>query len=238
MKRLATKIKKLSTTVCLLVCFSLFAQAALTPALAVSPSTATPQPSQAHPLTKYPGLAPSDYNDQGLPRCYSGSQPEPCAQVEKYIERIAIFIALGFLFILLIVPLSLTAAWKIFEKAGQEGSAIFRPIHGYTVLLQICRRPDSWIYFLFIPFVNIVVAVILNIDLAKAFGKSTAFGIFALTLFAPVGYSILAFGKAKYIYAEPMLTEQPVASQPYNTPSAQESSTQDPNDQPPDITGV
>jgi hypothetical protein len=33
---------------------------------------------------------------------------------------------------------------------------------------------------------------------AEKFGKSSAFGIFGLWLFAPIGYLMLGFGDAKY----------------------------------------
>ncbi len=43
---------------------------------------------------------------------------------------------------------------------------------------------------IFIPLVNIVVA--------KAFGKSGVFGFFGLFLFSIIGYLILGFGQARY----------------------------------------
>ena len=52
---------------------------------------------------------------------------------------------------------------------------------------------------LFIPVVNFVVTIILAIDLAKHFGKSTTFGVVGLWLFNVIGALMLGFGKAEYV---------------------------------------
>jgi len=49
-------------------------------------------------------------------------------------------------------------------------------------------------------FVNLVFALILCIDLAKAFGQGAAFGI-GLLLLGFIFYPILAFGDARYLGA-------------------------------------
>jgi len=62
-----------------------------------------------------------------------------------------------------------------------------------------------------IPFVNFVIALILTIELAKAFGKGTGFamGLFFLNLiFLP----ILAWGDAKYQYGQPQPMQTSVAA--------------------------
>jgi hypothetical protein len=41
--------------------------------------------------------------------------------------------------------------------------------------------------------------VIVALSLAKAFGKSPAFGIVGLFLFSVIGYLILGFGSARYL---------------------------------------
>jgi len=48
-----------------------------------------------------------------------------------------------------------------------------------------------------IPFVNIIIAIILLIDLAKSFGKGVGFGI-GLILLAIIFFPILGFGSAQY----------------------------------------
>ena len=71
------------------------------------------------------------------------------------------------------------AGWKVFTKAGQPGWAILIPFYNTYVLLKIVGRPGWWLVLMFIPLVNIVIAIIVAIDLAKSFGKSL-YGLSAL----------------------------------------------------------
>ena len=48
-----------------------------------------------------------------------------------------------------------------------------------------------------IPFVNIVISIIINIELAKKFGQSAGFAV-GLILLPIIFYPILGFGGAKY----------------------------------------
>jgi hypothetical protein len=108
---------------------------------------------------------------------------------------VALFIMLLQLavFILLIVSL-----WKVFEKAGKPGWAAIIPIYNVIVLLEIVGRPVWWILLLLIPCVNIIVLVLVQIDIAKSFGKDVAFGI-GLALLGFIFLPILAFSDARYI---------------------------------------
>jgi Family of unknown function (DUF5684) len=90
--------------------------------------------------------------------------------------------------------------WKIFTKAGKPGWAAIVPIYNAIVLLEIVGRPVWWIVLMLIPFVNVVIAIIVAIDLAKAFGKDAGYGL--LLAFVPIiGYPMLAFGKATHVGA-------------------------------------
>jgi hypothetical protein len=99
---------------------------------------------------------------------------------------------------LVIFVLMITSLWKVYAKAGKPGWAAIVPIYNIIVWLQIIGRPLWWIALILIPFVNIVIVIVMSIDLAKAFGKSTLFGVFGLFFFAFIGYPILAFSDAKY----------------------------------------
>lgn len=94
--------------------------------------------------------------------------------------------------------------WKIFEKADKPGWAGFVPIYNTIVLLEIIGRPVWWIVLLLIPCVNIIYLFIINIDLAKSFGKDAGFGV-GLSLLGIIFYPMLGFGSAEY--------QGPVASQ-------------------------
>jgi len=98
---------------------------------------------------------------------------------------------------LAVVVLMIVSVWKIFSKAGQPGWASIIPIYNIIVLLQIVKRPIWWIILMIIPLVNLIVAIIVTIDLAKAFGKGvgTALGCIFLPF---IFYPILGFGSAVY----------------------------------------
>ena len=105
-----------------------------------------------------------------------------------------------FLVIDLVLALfSIAMMCLVFRKAGRSGWAAIAPIYNAYVLCKIAGRPGWWVLLLLIPVVNLVIAIILCIDIAKAFGKSGAFGVVGLFLFGPVGFAILAFGQARYL---------------------------------------
>lgn len=91
----------------------------------------------------------------------------------------------------------LIAAYRIFEKARQPGWAAIVPFYNFYIALRIVGRPGWWLALMIIPIVNIVVAVIVAIDLARAFGKEGAFA-FLLVLLPFVGFPLLGFGAATY----------------------------------------
>jgi hypothetical protein len=106
--------------------------------------------------------------------------------------------AFGFIIILAILVVTIVAGWKVFAKAGQPGWAILIPIYNLYVLLQIVGRPGWWVILYLIPLVNIVIAIIIAIDMAKSFGQGTGFAV-GLIFLAPIFYMILAFGSAEYV---------------------------------------
>ena len=111
--------------------------------------------------------------------------------VDEGVSVVSIVIAL-ILAVVLIV-----AWWKIFTKAGKPGWAALIPIYNVIVMLQVIGRPIWWIILFLIPVVNIIIEIIVFLDLAKSFGRSTWFGI-GLILLNPIFVLILAFGDAEY----------------------------------------
>jgi hypothetical protein len=98
---------------------------------------------------------------------------------------------------LIILILMIVATWKIFTKAGKPGWAAIIPIYNIIVLLEIVGKPLWWVILCLIPYVNIVIVIIVNLELAKKFGQSKGFAV-GLILLAPIFYPILAFGGATY----------------------------------------
>ena len=102
------------------------------------------------------------------------------------------------LFCLALVVFVIAGAWKVFVKAGQPGWAAIIPIYSaYILIAKIVGRPWWWLLLLLVPVVSLVISIIVCIDLAKAFGKGTGFGI-GLALLAPIFICILGFGDATY----------------------------------------
>ncbi len=88
--------------------------------------------------------------------------------------------------------------WRVYTKAGKPGWACIVPFYNIVVLLEIVGRPIWWILLYLIPGVNLVILIIVYLDLAKVFGKSSGFAlgmIFLSFIFLP----ILAFGPARYL---------------------------------------
>jgi hypothetical protein len=102
------------------------------------------------------------------------------------------------LFALALVVVVIAGVWKMFEKAGQPGWAAVIPIYNAWVLLKVAGRPGWWLILLFLPIVSIIIAIVLAIDIAKAFGQGAAFGFFLNFLFGGIGYVILGFGNFQY----------------------------------------
>ena len=97
-----------------------------------------------------------------------------------------------------IAVLYIASYWAIFSKAGQPGWAAIIPIYSTFVLLRVCGRPAWWFILLLIPFVDIVIALIIVFDLAKAFGRGIGFG-FGLLLLSIFFYPILGFGSSRFV---------------------------------------
>lgn len=111
----------------------------------------------------------------------------------------------GFLLYMVVIVFYIYCMWRIFTKAGKPGWAAIIPIYNILVELEIVGRPWWWLLLMLVPVVNVVIGVIILLDLAKVFGKSTGFGL-GLIFLAFIFIPILAFGDAKYL--------GPIAGQP------------------------
>lgn len=112
-------------------------------------------------------------------------------------------IAIGMFAFILLVSLvvwivEVVSTWRLFAKAGQPGWASIIPIYNIYVLFQITWGQGSRFLLLFIPIYNIILAIQTNIKLAKAFGKSTGFGI-GLIFLRIIMLPMLAFGNSTYL---------------------------------------
>ncbi len=98
---------------------------------------------------------------------------------------------------LAVIVVVVAGLWKMFVKAGQPGWGALIPIYNIYLLCKIVGRPGWWLILFLVPFVSIVIAIIVCIDLAKSFGRGTGTAI-GLILVGFVFIPILGFGKAEY----------------------------------------
>jgi hypothetical protein len=102
----------------------------------------------------------------------------------------------------LFVLLLIVSMCKIFAKAGRPWWAAIIPFYSAWVLAEIAGKPGWWGLLTIIPFVGLVFAILILIELAKRFGKGAGFAV-GMILLPMVFTPILAFGSAKY---EPAVT--------------------------------
>ncbi len=113
----------------------------------------------------------------------------------------AVMAVLGLLFMLFyfaVIILSIAGLWKTFVKAGKPGWAAIIPIYNVIVLLEIVKRPLWWVVLFLIPFVNMIIAIVVCLDVAKWYGRGPGFGI-GLAFLGFIFFPILGFGSAQYL---------------------------------------
>lgn len=78
---------------------------------------------------------------------------------------------------LAVAIVSIIAQWKIFTKAGKPGWAAIIPFYNMYTLFEVAGM-NGWMFLLMlIPIVNIIIMIMLYVNLAKSFGKSTGFAV-------------------------------------------------------------
>jgi hypothetical protein len=96
-----------------------------------------------------------------------------------------------------VIVFEIAALWQVFVKGGRPGWAAIIPFYNYYTLLKVVGRPGWWLILYIIPIVNIIIWIIVSIDLAKSFSKSTGFAV-GLILLGFIFIPILGFGPATY----------------------------------------
>lgn len=125
--------------------------------------------------------------------------------------------------VLAVTILMVVGMWKLFVKAGRPGWASIVPFYNTYVMVELAGRPIWWFaVILLVPILNVVFGVIVTIDFVKAYGKSTAYGVFSL-FFPFITLPIMAFDdKVRYIGrgVAPVPAAQASFAQP-NPPAAE-----------------
>ena len=110
-------------------------------------------------------------------------------------------LAFYYIFCLAIAVLTVVAMWKIMVKAGKPGWAAIVPFYNAYCMYDIAWG-NGWMFLLnLVPCVNIVITIMYCIKLAKAFGKSTGFGV-GLIFLNTIFILILGLGDAQYVGPE------------------------------------
>lgn len=99
---------------------------------------------------------------------------------------------------LAVIAAALAGMCKVFDKAGRPWWGALVPIYNLLLLLEIVGKPAWWIVLYLIPCTMPVAIILVCIDLANSFGKSTGFAI-GLMLLPFIFYPVLGFGDAQYV---------------------------------------
>lgn len=88
--------------------------------------------------------------------------------------------------------------WTVFRKAGQPSWAALIPLYNiYVLVVGVARLSTLWFILVLIPIFQVIPAILVNVEVARRFGRSEAFGL-GLFLLGPVFYPVLGFGSARY----------------------------------------
>lgn len=116
-----------------------------------------------------------------------------------YKEYMLWFEAHIFSFSLLTIffTLFIVGFWKMFKKTGRPGWYSLIPIFSQYELVKVANKPGWWTLLLFVPILGYVFLLLVDLEIAKAFGKSPLFGVILLW-WIPIGFLIIGYGKSKY----------------------------------------
>lgn len=91
------------------------------------------------------------------------------------------------------------AGWvAVFPKAGLPWWAALVPGYNiYALVVGVARLSLVWFVLVMTPGVQVIAAILVNVEVARRFGRSEAFGL-GLCLLGPVFYPVLGFGRAQY----------------------------------------
>ncbi|MEN6315982.1 MAG: DUF5684 domain-containing protein [Clostridiaceae bacterium] len=96
---------------------------------------------------------------------------------------------------LAVLVLMIASLWILFQKAGKPGWAAIVPIYNTVVMLEIGGKPGWWVLLYFIPFVNIVIAIMALAAFLRAYGRGGAGPVLLMLFFSVIYLPYLAFSK-------------------------------------------
>lgn len=148
----------------------------------------------------------------------SGSSELTEQQITEILGGVLAGLGFFLIVILAVAILVIVAKWKLFKKMGIDGwKSLISTVNTY-LQMEATGVDQRWLLIILfgalicmvpiIGFLLFLVAVIyfvilMNVSLAKSFGKSTGFAL-GLIFLSPIFLCILAFGDSKYIGPVPM----------------------------------
>ena len=86
----------------------------------------------------------------------------------------------------------------VFRKACQPWWAALVPGYNiYVLVVGVARLSTLWFILVLIPGVQIIAAILVNVEVARRFGRSESFGL-GLTLLGFIFYPVLGFDGSEY----------------------------------------
>ncbi|MBQ2604685.1 MAG: DUF5684 domain-containing protein [Acutalibacteraceae bacterium] len=92
--------------------------------------------------------------------------------------------------------------WKMFQKAGEQGWKAIVPLYNSYTLTSLVFKSGWYFLIMLIPVANIVFYIMMVFRLAKAYGRSTAFG-FGMLFLPYVFFPIVGFDKTSQYLGNP-----------------------------------
>lgn len=160
------------------------------PSVSTSPFNASPFRNSG----SFEGMNPFENGDFGG----FGNFPRgmPFSGMESMVGAIFVGMLVFWLAVTLVLSLlSLISMWKLFRKAGQPGWKSIIPVYNMYVMLKISGCPGWWLALYFVPYVNLIVAVLAADAFVKAYGRLGIGPVLMYVFLAPFYLPYLAFSR-------------------------------------------
>jgi hypothetical protein len=96
------------------------------------------------------------------------------------------------------IPAIIAGWFGLFPKAGQPRWAALVPVYNiYVLVVHVAGLSRLWFVLIMIPPVNLIASILVNVEVAKRFGRTETFGV-VMSVFGFVLYPLLGFGRAEY----------------------------------------
>lgn len=96
------------------------------------------------------------------------------------------------------VPAIVAGWFGLFPKAGQPRWAALVPGYNiYVLVVRVAGLSPLWVLLVLLPPVNLIATILVNVEVARRFGRTEAFGV-GLSVFGFVLYPLLGYGPAEY----------------------------------------